>query len=200
MSSSSWTPLFLPHHTADSTTDAALCSVLNDLREQFALSPAFCDSFAVGVGQTFCTVEAIPSREQIPMLRELASWFLARLAIPKALSEDALMLLEEALSNIVRHSYPPEEPDTWLSFALVLEDGVADSPSGRSLVMVFRDRGELGRQAGLGERLAAIPKTGRPPLRRGGMGLYLLVRMTDKVCFTLEDEYTILKLTKHVEE
>ena len=118
--------------------------------------------------------EAVAELNHMQFLRTVVFWTVTEmLSVAEEPANDMMLVFEEAASNIVRHSYQPDDVK-WFGFTLSREDD--------RIRFELRDRGEGGKNPELPAKLAQISKEGRPPLQhRGGLGLYLIARMMDEM-------------------
>ena len=152
----------LPEHRAEAERDRTFEAFLRDSLDE--ISPL---SFAF-VGTSF-RLELSPRLEELTSLRSVLCWCLQEWEIEDDVTSELVLAFEEAVANILRHSYQPSR-EGWIRFELTLESD--------RLVLAFQDRGEGGRREELAEALSRTSREGRPTLRRrGGLGLYLLKRL-----------------------
>lgn len=141
-----------------------------------------------GFGERSLQLEVTPGLQDIPVLRSLCFWYLQEVQIPEELASNLVLAFEEAIANILRHSYQ-EGNIPWVRVVMAVESN--------SLSLRFEDRGEGGRNPGLVEALEAISQEGRPRLRRrGGLGLYLMKRMMTEMTYKPGEPVNCLLLRK----
>lgn len=184
---------FLPSHQPELARDQSLQELLQELSTTLPAQPS---TLEVACDEESLTLLVTTEREGVPFVRRLCQWGLASWSLSTALIDDTLMILEECMSNVIRHSYPAEAAVGDRRFCLMLKR------QGGALHVHLEDWGQRGHSADLAERLAAIPAQGRPPIRRGGMGLYLIKRMMDEVEYRAGDAShpNLLRLLKLIPE
>lgn len=118
--------------------------------------------------------QAIAELSNMQFLRTVVFWTARELlSVEEQPANDMMLVFEEAASNVVRHSYQAGDAK-WFGFSLARE--------GEQVRFELCDRGEGGKNPDIPARLAQISKEGRPPLQhRGGLGLYLIARMMDRM-------------------
>jgi|GEM_PF-2891500 len=181
-----------PTHVPQDERDQRFMDFLSKEIQRYTPSDTFLQDFSFGFSGTKFTMEVRPKLPEIQLLRSLVFWVLGEeFKAPETVASDFILAFEEALSNVVRHSYGPEETDHWAKVYLARE--------GDTVHMQISDRGEAGRTSHLSDVLETISKTGRPPIkRRGGLGLYLMRRIMTDISYTPGDE-NCLRMYKELE-
>ena len=148
-------------------------------------------SLLYAISDNHATLQAELSLSEIPLMRSLAFWIFRRLGLHEDLASDLILAYEEALANVLRHAYAGQDRG-WCATSIALTQ--------QQLTISLRDRGPAGCDPQLAERIAAITKEGRPPLRhRGGLGLYLIRRLMDQIHYTTQGGENTLVMQKDLE-
>ena len=136
------------------------------------LSKSFLEQLSHDFSSGQYRYEAVAELNHMRFLRTVVYWTATEfLGVAEQTANDMMLVFEEAASNIVRHSYQPDDTK-WFGFSL--------SRHGDQVVFELCDRGAGGNNPELPAKLAKISQDGRPPLQhRGGLGLYLIARMMD---------------------
>src|SRR5258706_187866 len=106
--------------------------------------------------------------------------------MPAEVVSDLTLALEEAVSNVIRHGYG-ERPDGSIS--------VAFRVTGESIVVTVEDAGVGFDPLKHPEPDLTVPVEARPA---GGMGVYLIKRLTDEADYRIDDGHNVLTLTKRI--
>lgn len=161
------------------------------LHEQLARckpSEPFQNSLQCAISEHHASLQAEISVTEIPFMRSLAFWIFRRLGLHEDLASDLILAYEEALANVLRHAYAGQDRG-WCATSISLEQ--------QMLTISLQDRGPAGCDPQLAERIAAITKEGRPPLRhRGGLGLYLIRRLMDQLHYSTQGGENTLTMQK----
>lgn len=89
---------------------------------------------------------------------------LQKAEMPEPLLQELLLAVGEALTNIIRHAYRGKAGDIRIHF----------KDAGDRVEIVLRDYGDKFDPS-------RIPEADLPPSKPGGLGLYLIRKLTDKV-------------------
>ncbi|MCB9639615.1 MAG: ATP-binding protein [Myxococcales bacterium] len=134
------------------------------------------------------TLEAEIAIAEIPLMRSLAFWLFRSYELDEDMASDLILAYEEALANVVRHSYQGAAWG-WCKTRIARQDD--------HLTIELHDHGPAGQDPQIAERIASISKEGRPPLRhRGGLGLYLMRRLMDQLSYSTQDGENVLLMGK----
>lgn len=185
----------LPPHREDPSLEERWFSAWDGWLSRFPSSVGFVASLHYAISPTLWRLEGYPSLKEVPLLQEVIVWILGQIEVPLEIQEDFSLVSEEAISNVLRHSYLPSQ-DPWLA----VEIQAISSPKGFRLT--FFDRGKAGFSTEIAQKYDAIPPQGRPPLRhRGGLGMFLLKRLSTSLRYLpgSDSEETRLLLEKSLE-
>lgn len=181
----------LPNHQANAKLEEHVLSKLKSLAEEHKPDHAFLQSFGFDLRENAFRFEFEPKRSDIQFIRDKVFWVLCdELGAPEKVGKDMILAFEEALSNVIRHSYSENEAP-WVELLIGKEE--------QTLRLELCDRGENGRSQELIDLWETITRTGRPPLRkRGGLGLFLIKRIMTDVSYTIGSK-NCLKMLRNLE-
>ena len=141
-------------------------------------------------GDEVSAEKAISAERDINMLPVINEWVVRRLnglKLPAGLENTVNLVIEEAFSNIVFYAYEPGQKGK-IDISLYVE--------GEMLVIELRDTGKP-----FDPTAAQDPDTTLPAEKReiGGLGIFLVKKMTDRVEYRREENENVLVIKKKIE-
>lgn len=141
-------------------------------------------------GDEVSAEKAISAERDINMLPVINEWVVRRLnglKLPAGLENAVNLVIEEAFSNIVFYAYEPGQKGK-IDISLYVE--------GEMLVIELRDTGKP-----FDPTAAQDPDTTLPAEKReiGGLGIFLVKKMTDRVEYRREENENLLVIKKKIE-
>jgi sigma-B regulation protein RsbU (phosphoserine phosphatase) len=141
-------------------------------------------------GDEVSTDKEMSAESDINMLPAINEWVVRRLkqlGLPDGLENTVNLVIEEAFSNIVFYAYEPGQKGK-IDISLYLD--------GEMLVIELRDKGKP-----FDPTAAEDPDTTLPAEKReiGGLGIFLIKKMTDRVEYRREERVNVLIIKKKVE-
>ena len=131
------------------------------------------------------TIElTIPSHPRfLQLVRGVMKKVAGILAIPRDQTDYLILAVDEASSNIIRHSYR-EDPDHRIDFSITLGEGLLD--------ISITDYGAACNPA-------RFPQRDPAEIKPGGLGLYIIDQVMDHVDYTCgENGRNTIRMTKHI--
>ncbi len=125
------------------------------------------------------TLELPARAEALPPFRTQLQTWLQNAGAPQKASSEILVAVQEALTNIVRHAYGGKEGKIDVCY----ED------QGDRIEIILRDYGQPFDPS-------KIPAPELPPVKPGGLGLYLIKTLMDQVEYQKNHEGNSLRLVK----
>ncbi len=125
------------------------------------------------------TLELIASPGELPPFRTQLQTWLGQTGISQKKSGEILVAVQEALTNIVRHAYGGKEGKIEVCY----------QDCGDQIEIVLRDHGNPFDPS-------KIPAPELPPVKPGGLGLYLMKTLMDQVEYQKNHEGNVLRLIK----
>ena len=183
-------PLPLEGHQSGNPREFRFVKFFQEQATQYSLSEDFLNQFGYCFNESML-FQAVSEITHIPMLRSIVFWSLREFNLEEEQASNVMLAFEEALANILRHSYLPHECK-WIQFK------ISRTPS--ALHIEIWDRGSFGKNSLLAEMMEKIPKEGGPAFKqRGGMGLYLMHRLMSRIHYEPGGEKNFLQMTKFFE-
>lgn len=124
-------------------------------------------------------------REEFPRLRTFLEKWTARIRLPEHTTMQLLIAADEIFSNIAAYAYTPEQGDVEIRAACDL--------AARSVTLTFIDRGVSMDPLSLPDPDVTAAAAER---RIGGLGIFVVKKLMDKVEYRREDGRNVLTLTK----
>ena len=182
-------PRLMVGHEADELRDQDFLNFYRGEIARYEPRKSFLDSFTYQFADNLFIFEGTPEIAEIPLLRGLIFWVLTEhLGVSTEVSSDLILAFEEAIANVVRHSYSQKDIK-WLRTRIYRDN---------ELIIEIHDRGEVTHGDEFSKILEKITKEGRPPLKkRGGLGLYLMKRIMDELTYQ-SNEINILRMIKKI--
>lgn len=134
-------------------------------------------------------IAAIVMRNDIQQIPTLAEW-IDGLHIPSELNMPINLALEEAVSNVMLYAYPKEKSGQVFVEFVQCEDG-----EDKKIIFTISDSGIPFDPTKQAEADISLSAEDRPV---GGLGIFLVNQLMDKVEYCREDNKNILKLTKKI--
>jgi len=129
--------------------------------------------------------EMTSSPDELKLIRGKVTGLLAQSDLPQKAKDALLVVLGEACTNAIRHAYGNQPGHKII---------VTYREDGAKVVLIIRDFGKK-------IDLAKVPKPQLPPQKGGGLGIYFMETMTDKMQYnTAHAEGNELILTKFKEK
>ena len=133
---------------------------------------------------------AIVMRNDIQQIPTLAEW-IDGLHIPQELNMPINLALEEAVSNVMLYAYPKEKSGQVYVEFVQCQDG-----DKKKIIFTISDSGIPFDPTQHAEADISLSAEERPI---GGLGIFLVNQLMDKVEYCREDNKNILKLTKQIQ-
>ncbi len=131
---------------------------------------------------------ALVMRNDIQQIPTLSEW-IEGLHIPPELNMPINLALEEAVSNVMLYAYPNKSGQVFVEF-IQCQDG-----EDKKIIFTISDSGIPFDPTKQVEADISLPAEERPI---GGLGIFLVNQLMDKVEYCREDNKNILKLTKKI--
>ena len=133
-----------------------------------------------------CAVVSLSARlEEFPRLHAFLESWAAGMQLPEHPKEQLLIAADEIFTNIAAYAYPPGQGDVEIQAAYNFSD--------RCVTLTFTDRGVPFDPLGSADPDLAAPLAER---RIGGLGIFVVKKLMDKVEYRRENGRNILTLTK----